>query len=96
MKIPGETSAQSNIVKPVPLEATEDRIAALKLARGLKVEKLIEGLKTPRVIVTAPRASTPQAIMPQARRKVAMLRNFALHTVEYMREVLRITRRHQA
>jgi len=54
MKIPGETSVQSNIVKPVPLQATQDRIAALKLAPGLKIEKLIEGLKTPRVILSAP------------------------------------------
>jgi hypothetical protein len=54
MKIPGETSVQSNIIKPVPLDATESRMAALKVPAGLKVEKLIEGLKTPRVIVATP------------------------------------------
>jgi hypothetical protein len=54
MKLPGETSVQSNIIKPVPLDATESRIAALKVAPGLKIEILIEGLKAPRVIVAAP------------------------------------------
>ena len=40
MKIPGETATQSNIVKPVPLEATAERIASLRLPSGFKIEKL--------------------------------------------------------
>jgi glucose/arabinose dehydrogenase len=36
----------------MPLDATEDRIATLKVAPGAKIEKVIEGLKTPRVIMT--------------------------------------------
>jgi glucose/arabinose dehydrogenase len=51
MKIPGETATQSNIVKPAPLEATDERIAALRIAPGLKLEKFADGLKSPRVIV---------------------------------------------
>ena len=54
MKIPGETATQSNIVKPVPLEATVERIASLRLPSGFKIEMLAEGLQTPRVIVVAP------------------------------------------
>jgi glucose/arabinose dehydrogenase len=54
MKIPGEATTQSNIVKPVPLEATTDRLAALRLPSGFAIEKLAEGLQTPRVIVVAP------------------------------------------
>ena len=63
MKIPGETSAQSNIVKPTPPEATQDRIAALKVVPGLKIEKLIEGLKSSRVI--APRMKDEGGCMLQ-------------------------------
>jgi glucose/arabinose dehydrogenase len=51
MKIPGETATQSNIVKPAPLEATAERIAALRIPPGLKLEKFVDGLKSPRVIV---------------------------------------------
>jgi hypothetical protein len=51
MKIPGETATQSNIVKPAPLEATDERIAALRIAPGLKLEKFADGLKSPRVPV---------------------------------------------
>jgi glucose/arabinose dehydrogenase len=51
MKIPGETTTQSNIVKPAPLEATSERIAALGVPPGLKIEKFADGLKTPRFIV---------------------------------------------
>ena len=51
MKIPGETATQSNIVKPAPLEATDERIAALRIPPGLKLEKFADGLKSPRVIV---------------------------------------------
>ena len=51
MKIPGETASQSNIVKPAALEATDERIAALRIPPGLKLEKFAEGLKSPRVIV---------------------------------------------
>lgn len=54
MKIPGEATTQSNIVKPVSLEATTDRLAALRLPSGFTIEKLAEGLQTPRVIVVAP------------------------------------------
>jgi hypothetical protein len=49
MKIPGETATQSNIVKPAPLEATAERIAALRIPSGFKLEKFAEGLKSPRV-----------------------------------------------
>jgi glucose/arabinose dehydrogenase len=51
MKIPGETTTQTNIVKPAPLEATSERIAALGVPPGSKIEKFADGLKTPRVIV---------------------------------------------
>ena len=51
MKIPGETATQSNIVKPAPLEATDERIAALRIPPGLKLEKFADGLTSPRVIV---------------------------------------------
>ena len=51
MKIPGETATQSNIVKPAPLEATDERIATLRIPPGLQLEKFAEGLKSPRVIV---------------------------------------------
>jgi glucose/arabinose dehydrogenase len=51
MKIPGETATQSNIVKPAPIEATDERIAALRIPPGLKLEKFADGLKSPRVIV---------------------------------------------
>ena len=51
MKIPGETATQSNLVKPAPLEATAERIAALRIPPGLKLEKFAEGLNSPRVIV---------------------------------------------
>jgi glucose/arabinose dehydrogenase len=54
MKIPGETTTQSNIVKPEPLDATPERVAGLRVPAGFKIEKLAEGLQTPRVIVVAP------------------------------------------
>jgi hypothetical protein len=38
MKIPGEASVQSDIIKPAPLDATESRIAVLKVATDLKIE----------------------------------------------------------
>src|SRR5436190_5808049 len=51
MKIPGEATTQSNIVKPVLLEATTDRLAALRLASGLTIVKVAEGLQASRGIV---------------------------------------------
>ena len=54
IKIPGDSATQSNIVKPVPLEATTERIASLRLPSGFKIEKLADGLQAPRVIVVAP------------------------------------------
>jgi glucose/arabinose dehydrogenase len=54
MKIPSESTSQSNVVKPAPLDFTADLLRALKLPIGFKIEKFAEGLRTPRVMVVGP------------------------------------------
>lgn len=54
MKIPGESTSQSNVVKPAPLDFTPDLLRVLKLPSGFKIEKFAEGLRTPRVVVVSP------------------------------------------
>lgn len=51
---PGTATIQANVLKPAPLEATDARIAALRLPKGFHIAKFAEGLGAPRVIVVAP------------------------------------------
>jgi glucose/arabinose dehydrogenase len=54
MKTPGQSSSQSNVVKPAPLDFSPELLQSLRLPAGFKIEKFAEGLKTPRVIVVGP------------------------------------------
>ena len=54
MKTPGQSSSQSNVVKPAPLDFSPELLRSLRLPAGFKIEKFAEGLKTPRVIVVGP------------------------------------------
>ena len=55
MKTPGQSSSQSNVVKPAPLDFSPELLRSLRLPAGFKIEKFVEGLKTPRVIVVGPK-----------------------------------------
>jgi glucose/arabinose dehydrogenase len=54
MKTPGQSSSQSNVVKPAPLDFSPELLQSLRLPAGFKIEKFAEGLKAPRVIVVGP------------------------------------------
>jgi glucose/arabinose dehydrogenase len=54
MKTPGQSSSQSNVVKPAPLAFSSELLRSLRLPAGFRIEKFAEGLKTPRVIVLGP------------------------------------------
>jgi glucose/arabinose dehydrogenase len=54
MKTPGESTSQSNVVKPAPLGFSSELLRVLKLPSGFKIEKFAEGLRTPRVVVVGP------------------------------------------
>jgi glucose/arabinose dehydrogenase len=43
----------AHVYEPQQLEATDERIAALKVPDGFKVEKFADGLKNPRIIAVA-------------------------------------------
>jgi Raf kinase inhibitor-like YbhB/YbcL family protein len=49
-----EVRIRANVFKPAKVNATPDRIAALKLPRGFKVSVFASGLKNARVVVVAP------------------------------------------
>ncbi|CAA2101960.1 hypothetical protein MBUL_01442 [Methylobacterium bullatum] len=51
---PGTATIEAHVVKAAPLEATPERIAALKLPAGFKIEAFARDLGAPRVIVVAP------------------------------------------
>ena len=51
---PGTATIEAHVVKAAPLEATPERIAALKLPAGFKLEAFARDLGAPRVIVVAP------------------------------------------
>src|ERR1700761_6094139 len=54
MSTPGETSYSVNVLKPAPLEATDENIASLKLPPGFHIAKFADGLDHPRVLLAAP------------------------------------------
>src|SRR5882757_2668363 len=89
MKIPGETATQNNLVKPAPLEATAERIAALRIPPGLKLEKFAEGLKSPRVIVVGAieDAKETQRLVVEAGRKAVLISGDIQHAA-HCREII--------
>lgn len=53
LSTPGQNSVKANVLKAEPLEATPERIAALKVPDGFKVDVFARGLEAPRVLVVA-------------------------------------------
>lgn len=51
---PGTATITAHVVKAAPLAATPERVAALKLPPGFRIEAFATGLGAPRVIVVAP------------------------------------------
>lgn len=64
---PGTATIEAHVVKAAPLEATPERIAALKLPAGFRIEAFARDLGAPRVIVVSPTGRSMSATAMPAR-----------------------------
>ena len=56
-----ETTISATVFKPAKVEATQERVAALKVPDGLKISVFAQGLKNARILVSAKRDSSISA-----------------------------------